>query len=71
MAEQLFPLGRIVMTANLQYRLQEANPENWEKELQQMITRHASGDWGDLDEEDKRENQLSPERLQTAIAALI
>lgn len=27
MAEQLFPLGRIVMTANLQYRLQEANPE--------------------------------------------
>jgi hypothetical protein len=36
-----------------------------------MITRHASGDWGDLDEEDKRENQLSPERLRTAIAALI
>jgi len=62
MPDQLFPLGRIVMTANLQYRLQEANPESWEKELHQIITRHASGDWGDLDQEDKRENQLSLER---------
>ena len=59
MPEQLFPLGRIVMTANLQYRLREAHPESWEEELQQMITRHALGDWGDLDDEDKRENQLS------------
>ena len=62
MPDQLFPLGRIVMTANLQGRFQEANPEHWEEELQRLITRHVSGDWGDLDEEDKRENQLSLER---------
>ncbi len=55
----LFPLGRIVMTTHLQAKIQEANPEHWEEELQQLITRHASGDWGELAEEDKRENQLS------------
>ncbi len=62
MPDQLFPLGRVMMTTNLQGRVQEANPEHWEEELQQLITRHASGDWGDLDEEDKRENQLSLRR---------
>ena len=46
----LFPLGRIVMTTNLQAKIQEANPE---EELQQLINRHASGDWGELAEEDK------------------
>jgi hypothetical protein len=34
-------------------------PNIWEEELQGLITRHASGDWGDLGEEDKRENELS------------
>jgi hypothetical protein len=59
MPEQLFPLGRIVMTTNLERKLQEASPSSWEGELQGFITRHASGDWGDLGEEDKRENELS------------
>ena len=59
MPDQLFPLGRIMMTTNLQGKLQEANPEGWEEELQGFIARHASGDWGDLGEEDKRENELS------------
>lgn len=62
MTERLFPLGRIVMTTNLQGKLQEANPEHWEEELQELIRRHASGDWGDMGEEDKRENNLSLER---------
>ena len=62
MADQLFPLGRISMTTNLQGRIQEANPEGWEEELQGLIRRHISGDWGDLDEEDKQENQSSLER---------
>ena len=62
MADQLFPLGRISMTTNLQGQIQEANPEGWEAELQRLIRRHVSGDWGDLDDEDKQENQLSLER---------
>ena len=59
MPEQLFPLGRILMTTNLQRHLQETSPDTWEEELKGFITRHASGDWGDLGEEDKRENELS------------
>ncbi len=62
MLDQLFPLGRTVMTTNLRNRLQESNPEGWEEELQRFITRHASGDWGEVDEADKRENQISLER---------
>jgi len=50
------------MTTNLRNLLQEANPEGWEDELRQLIARHVSGDWGEIDEEDKRENQLSVER---------
>jgi hypothetical protein len=59
MPDQLFPLGRIMMTTNLQGKLQETNPEGWEEELQGLITRHASGDWGDIAEEDQRENELA------------
>jgi hypothetical protein len=59
MPDQLFPLGRIVMTTNLQRKLLEASPDTWEDELKGFITRHASGDWGDIAEEDQRENELS------------
>ena len=49
MTEPLFPLGRIVMTTNLQGQLQETDPAGWEEELQGLIRRHVTGDWGDLD----------------------
>ncbi len=62
MPDQLFPLGRIVMTSNLQGQLQEADPEHWQEELKGFIDRHVSGDWGDLGEEDKQENDLSVEQ---------
>ena len=50
------PLGRIVAT-----------PEAWKVLLEagenplQYLARHASGDWGYVDEYDRRENQLSLE----------
>ena len=46
------------MTANLKARFQEGNPECWAADLKALISRHASGDWGDLDEDDKRQNDL-------------
>ena len=61
MPTELFPLGRVVMTTNLQGQLQEADPEGWEEELQGLIRRHVTGDWGDLDQHDRQENQLSLE----------
>jgi hypothetical protein len=33
MPDELFPLGRIVMTTNLQWKLQETSPGVWEEEL--------------------------------------
>ncbi len=56
MPDQLFPLGRVMMTTNLQGRVQESNPEHWEDELQALIARHASGDWGDLEDFDRKQN---------------
>ncbi len=56
MPDQLFPLGRVMMTTALQGRVQESNPEHWEEELKGMIKRHASGDWGALEDFDRKQN---------------
>ena len=47
-----FPLGQIVMTANASGQLAA-------EDIQQALTRHASGDWGEVCEEDREENELS------------
>jgi hypothetical protein len=49
-----FPLGKIVATPGAWEVLLEAgeNPLSY-------LSRHASGDWGDLDEDDRRENERS------------
>ena len=62
MPDQLFPLGRVIMTTNLQGRVQEDNPEHWEEELQGLIKRHHTGDWGDLDVHDQGVNAEALER---------
>jgi hypothetical protein len=49
-----FPLGRIVATPGALAALEEAadNPASF-------LRRHVTGDWGELDEEDRRENEFS------------
>src|SRR5687767_3754775 len=47
-----FSLGQIVITANARDTLPPAD-------VLQALTRHAAGDWGDIDEEDRQENELS------------
>jgi hypothetical protein len=47
----LFPLGQIVATSNAAARLTAV-------EISEAIRRHASGDWGELDEDDLNQNQL-------------
>lgn len=44
------------MTSNLQHRLAETIPETWDQELKAMVDRHVTGDWGDLDEFDRQQN---------------
>ncbi len=49
-----FPLGQVVATPGALEALAAAGQEPAE-----FLTRHQVGDWGDLDEEDKAENELS------------
>jgi hypothetical protein len=60
----LFPLGRIVATPGALQALQEAGQSPAE-----FFDRHASGDWGELDDEDKQENAFSLERHLRILSA--
>ena|SRR5258708_715243 len=53
----LFPLGQIVATPGALAALGKAGQTPLE-----FLERHARGDWGELDEEDRKENQLSLNR---------
>jgi len=50
----LFPLGQVVATPGA-LALLEANG----MDPLAFLNRHVCGDWGDLDENDRRENELS------------
>jgi hypothetical protein len=50
----LFPPGRLVATPGALGLLEQTN-----KSPLEFLSRHLSGDWGDLDQEDKTENELS------------
>jgi hypothetical protein len=51
---QKFLLGRIVATPGALKALEQANQNPFE-----FLERHEAGDWGELCEEDKRENEFS------------
>ena len=51
---QLFPLGQIVATPGVLAALEQAS-----QGAHEFLTRHVSGDWGELDADDRRENELS------------
>lgn len=50
--EDKFPLGQTVITPNAMQRIQPG-------EVLAALKRHAAGDWGDVCEEDRKENELS------------
>ncbi len=47
-----FPPGRIVATSNALASLTEVD-------IAQALARHLSGDWGELDDHDRKENEFS------------
>jgi hypothetical protein len=49
-----FELGQLVATPGALSALEEAGQDAIE-----FVSRHASGDWGDLSEEDRKENEFS------------
>lgn len=54
MAAPRFPRGLIVATPGALRALEESDESPFD-----FLRRHVSGDWGELDEEDRRENELS------------
>jgi len=50
----LFPPGQVVATPGALKRLEEAGQDPFE-----LLSRHVAGDWGELDEADRQENELS------------
>jgi hypothetical protein len=57
MSKRLFELGKLVMTPGALNTMVEFNIDPVD-----LLKRHRSGDWGDLDEEDKQENELSVQK---------
>ena len=49
-----FPLGRVVATTGALKMLEEVGEDPLS-----LLSRHCSGDWGDVDPHDRRENELS------------
>jgi hypothetical protein len=59
-SQGLFPLGRIVATPGAIEVMDRLGID-----ALVLLSRHVRGDWGDLSEEDKRENEFSvPRRLR-------
>jgi len=54
--KRFFPLGQIVATPGAIDALIRAN-----QDVQDFLNRHREGDWGDLQNEDKAENEFSLE----------
>ena len=59
-----FPLGQVVATPGALEAIEAAGQTPIE-----FIARHHVGDWGDLDEEDKQENELSVEQGYRILSA--
>jgi hypothetical protein len=55
--QPLFSLGQIVATPGALAALEKAG-----QQPQEFLSRHVCGQWGELSEEDRRENQFSLER---------
>jgi hypothetical protein len=54
--QPLFSLGQLVATPGALAALEKAGQNAME-----FLSRHVTGDWGDIPEEDKKENQFSLE----------
>jgi hypothetical protein len=52
-----FALGRIVATPGALEALEQSG-----QDVDVLLTRHVTGDWGELDEHDRQENEFSVSR---------
>lgn len=62
-----FKLGQIVMTRGVNDLV--AKDEKFAKFVWASLKRHARGDWGDLEEEDKKENEFALDKYLRIFSA--
>ncbi len=62
-----FELGQLVMTRGINDLV--AEDEEFARFIWESLKRHAAGDWGDLSEEDKKENELSLDKYLRLLSA--
>lgn len=65
--EWKFDPGQIVMTRGIDI-LMKNNPMTFQLFVYNSLERHMEGDWGDLEEEDKKDNDFA---LKTATAHMV
>jgi len=53
----LFKMGQLLLTPGAMEALQVSGESPWS-----FLSRHVTGDWGEIPEEDKKENQFSLDR---------
>lgn len=63
-AQPLFSLGRIVATPGARQALEGAEQDVWA-----LLARHQCGDWGDLTDDDRHENDVSVFRSLRLLSA--
>ena len=60
--KQKFEMGRLVMTTALQEDLKKSDTEKgWHDEINLLVSRHLSGDFGDMDDHDTDQNKAAIE----------
>lgn len=52
--DRKFPLGQVVSTPSALDAMRRSGQDAWK-----FLGQHATGDWSELDEEDRQENKLS------------
>jgi hypothetical protein len=63
----VFCIGNLVATRGVAYEMQENS--DFEKFVRKSFSRHASGDWGDICEEDKASNDYALEHGERLFSA--
>lgn len=64
MKKPRFPLGRLMTTPGALDAIQESNQSPVD-----FLARHAQGDWGDIDDEDKKANEAAIKQQSRVFSA--
>jgi hypothetical protein len=63
--EQLFPLGQVVATPGVLDRIDDT------RVFLRLLKRHATGDWGDLDADDRERNDVAVQEGMRVFSAYV